>query len=66
MSNQTSSALKKSLTPAETQDIINKSSSSITSPKTESNESGSKIMNNMTNFGSTPSYSLRAMKRAEE
>jgi hypothetical protein len=32
----------------------------------EMNESASKIMHNMGNFGSTPSYSLRAMKRAEE
>lgn len=38
------------------------------SPKTDSslNDSATKIMQNMGNFGSTPSYSLRAMKRAEE
>jgi hypothetical protein len=50
--------------PTESQDIID----GIVSPKTDSslNESTGKIMNNMTNFGSTPSYSLRAMKRAEE
>lgn len=44
------------------------SNKEVVSPKTDSslNESASKIMQNIANFGSTPSYSLRAMKRAEE
>lgn len=65
MSNQ-SNALKKSLNPTDSQNIIDKASA--VSPKTDSshNESSSKILQNMANFGSTPSYSLRAMKRAED